>query len=143
MAAMITESSIYAGRGMPAGLVSLARRFQAWRSARRLGKRIPAPLWRAAVAQARVHGLSATATALKLSYCDLQRRLGAEPPGSTVRGSALFVEASAMPLPPAGVDRGGVEVLRSDGTRLILRLPAGAGSSDLLPIVEMFLRPSR
>lgn len=142
MAAMITESSICAGRGIPAGLVSLARRFHAWRSARPLGKRIPAQLWQAAVAQARVHGLSTTATALKLGYCDLQRRLGAEP-GRTGRGGALFVEASAMPLPPAGVDRGGVEVLRSDGTRLILRLPAGAGANDLLAVVEIFLRPSR
>ncbi len=59
----------------PPQLQILAQRLKAWRATRTPGKRIPEDFWKAAADLARVHGLSRTAAALKLSYYDLQRRL--------------------------------------------------------------------
>lgn len=54
---------------------SLAERLNDWRRTRCRGQRIPEELWSAATVLARDHGLASTATALKLNYYDLQRRL--------------------------------------------------------------------
>ena len=116
----------------------LAERLSHWRGNRRRGERIPEELWRAATALARLHGLAATATALKLSYYDLQRRLGlrrkAKPPSSP----PAFVELPAL-APATARDGGTVELIRSNGSRLTLRLPT-ARARDLLPLVKAFLR---
>jgi hypothetical protein len=122
-------------------LQPLAQRLQAWRATRPLGQRIPEELWKAAVDLARVHGLSRTATALKLSYADLQRRLS----GHRVsrRGRRLsppaFVELAAPTLPTSLRDCGTLEVVQGSEARLILRLP-NARPRELLPLVQLFLR---
>ena len=58
-----------------ADLQRLGQRFTAWRSRRTLGTRIPAPLWRAAVALACQQGVGRTALALGLGYHALKRRV--------------------------------------------------------------------
>lgn len=58
-----------------ADLQRLGQRFTAWRSRRAMGTRIPAPLWRAAVALACQQGVGRTAMALGLGYHALKRRV--------------------------------------------------------------------
>lgn len=61
-------------RGLPPDLALGLSRFQAWRRERKLGTRIPRPLWDLAVRLAKLHGVSRTAAALGLHYYGLQRR---------------------------------------------------------------------
>jgi len=124
----------------PPQLQSLAQRLKAWRSTRVLGQRIPEELWRAAAESARVHGLSRTATALQLSYNDLQRRLwGGRAPRRCRVPVTQFVELAA-PTAPAGVhEQGTLELVQVSGARLTLRLP-NASPKELLAIVQAFLR---
>ena len=78
-------------RGLPSDLALGRSRFQAWRGERKLGERIPQPLWDLAVRLAKLHGVSRTATALGLDYYGLQGRTGT-------------VAAPAQPSNPAFVE---------------------------------------
>ena len=81
-------------RGLSPDLTLGRSRFQAWRQERKLGERIPRPLWDLAVRLAKLHGVSRTATALGLDYYALQRRtrtVAASAPSS----SPAFVELPA------------------------------------------------
>jgi hypothetical protein len=81
-------------RGLPPDLALGRSRFQAWRGERKLGERIPRPLWDLAVRLAKLHGVSRTATALGLDYYGLQRRtkaVAAPAPSS----NPAFVEVQA------------------------------------------------
>jgi hypothetical protein len=135
------KTAMLVARGEPVGQEPLVRRFKTWRASRRRGERIPEELWQAAAEHARIHGLSATAATLKLSYYDLKHRLVAG--GTLRRGGArapVFVEVPVTPVPPSVEERGTVEVVQAGGARLILRFPT-ASPNDLLPIVQLFLRP--
>jgi hypothetical protein len=128
------------GFNEPPQLQQLAHRLRAWRAARVRGQRIPEKLWQAAAKLASSHGLSATATALQLSYYDLQRRLLSLRPRTRARHTPpSFVELPA-PAPALGVGVAGtVEVVQASGARLILRLP-NANPRELLCVVQLFLR---
>ena len=81
---------------------SLARgcdRFDAWRRVRKPRARIPDRLWALAVRLAQEHGLSRTASALKVDYYSLKKRVESKDSDS-VSNSRGFVEVS--PLSPAG-----------------------------------------
>jgi hypothetical protein len=137
------KTTMLVSRGEPAGQQPLAQRFRTWRASRRRGERIPEELWQAATELARRDGLSATAAMLKLSYYDLKRRLLAG--GASRRSGSrapLFVEVPAVALSPDGGERGMVELVHAGGARLILHRCA-AGSDELLPLVELFLRHGR
>ena len=123
-----------------AELQAVARHLKTWRATRHPGQRIPEDLWQAATDLARIHGLSRTTTALKLSYYALRRRLqaGAARDNRRRRGP-VFVEVPAGPLPPGGGERGTVELVAASGARLILRVP-DAGPAELLALVRLFLR---
>ena len=127
-------------RTEPPQLHPLAQRLKAWRAARTRGQRIPDELWKAAADLARVHGLSRTAAALRLSYYDLKRRLVA---GRIQRRRRLtpapFVEVAPPALAPGLGERGTLELVQASGARLTLRLP-NASAKDLLPLVHLFLR---
>ena len=114
-----------------------------WRATRPRGQRIPPELWQAATALARVHGINPTVAALKINYYDLQRRLHS---GQACRGgrpaAAVFVEVPSVPLSSGGGERGLVELVHAGGARLLLHRGA-AGVDELLPLVELFLRPGR
>ena len=124
----------------PPQLQPLARRLKAWRTSRTRGQRIPDELWKAAADLARVHGLSRTSSALKLSYYDLKRRLVV---GRIQRRRRLtpapFVEVAPPALAPDLGERGTVELVQASGARLTLRLP-NPSASDLLALVHLFLR---
>ena len=59
---------------LPPDLVRGRSRFQAWRGRRKVGERIPQPLWTLAVRLAKAHGVSRTAAALGLDYYSVQKR---------------------------------------------------------------------
>jgi hypothetical protein len=56
-------------------LVGAERRFTKWRRTRKPGTRIPERLWASAVKLAATYGLHPTASALRLDYYSLKRRL--------------------------------------------------------------------
>lgn len=127
-------------RNDPPQLQPLAERLKAWRASRLPGQRIPDELWRAATELARVHGLSRTATALQLSYYDLQRRLSGGRPARRRRApEARFIELAPPAAPPGLGEHGTLELVHASGARLTLRLP-NASPKDILPIVHLFLR---
>ena len=64
---------------MAADLSRAAARYTRWRQSRARGARIPASLWDLTLKLADRHGLSRTATALKLDYYTLKKRLAARP----------------------------------------------------------------
>ena len=125
---------------LPPQLHRLTRRLKAWRSKRKPGQRIPEALWKAAGGLARLHGVNPTASALGLSYYDLQGRMTAGV-GSTQSRTTVptFVELPAPPLARSVTDPGTLELTRPSGARLVLRLSI-ATPRHLLPLVQAFLR---
>ena len=76
---------------LPLDLVRGRARFQAWRTRRKAGERIPQLLWAVAVRLATTHGVSRTAAALGLDYYSLKKRT--ESPGTPRQsGGPAFVE---------------------------------------------------
>jgi hypothetical protein len=94
------------------------RRFEHWRRTRRCRTAVPAELWSAAVAVARVHGVNATADALRLDYYRLKARMSsaATPPPVT------FVEARVPPAPERVGEEYLIELERTDGGRMRARV---------------------
>ena len=122
----------------PNALAGLAERLNHWRRGRCRDQWIPEELWSAATVLARHHGLAPTASALKLSYYDLQRRL--EPGRRKVKTAPSLPAFVEMPsLLAAKPDPGTVELVHANGSRLTLRL-THPRSRDLLPLVAAFPR---
>src|SRR3954451_7028145 len=82
---------------LPAELLQARSRFQAWRGRRKVGERIPQPLWALAVRLAKAHGVSRTAAALGLDYHRLKKRAEAVA-GGPPSDPPAFVELPA-PVP--------------------------------------------
>ena len=93
-------------RDIPAPLARGRDRFGVWRRTREVGARIPDELW----TLSDEHGLSRTASVLKLDYYSLKKRVAAKssdsisgPPFSTaVNKPDSFIEVSASSLAPGG-----------------------------------------
>jgi hypothetical protein len=107
-------------------------RLEGWRRGRPRGARIPAVLWRAAVALARRHGVSKTSLALHLDYYALQRRL-AEPEPRRQRQEAGFVEVT-LPWSVGGA-RCQVELCDPGGRQVRVDL-AGLSAAELAAFVR-------
>ena len=122
------------------GLSALVDRLNHWRSVRSPGHRIPEDLWKAATDLARAHGIAPVSAALKLNCYDIQHRLGMprRPRKPRVKRPD-FVELAPLVSPSPARDSSTLEILRSSGSRLTLRLPHPQ-SRDLLPLVQAFLR---
>jgi hypothetical protein len=126
-------------RATPSSLKEMAECFKQWR-AKRLGRRIPAELWERAVETARIHGVSRTGRALRLSNADLQHRLTHQTPSRPTH-SALptFVEVTPPPSMQREPGAGNMlEIVQANGSRLTLRI-GEAGLRDLLPLVQLFM----
>jgi len=82
---------------IPTPLARGSVRFEAWRQRRTVGTRIPDRLWALAVKLAEAHGLNRTASALRLDYYSLKKRVEST---NSLAGSATpaFVELSPPPL---------------------------------------------
>ena len=82
---------------IPKSLACGRDRFEAWRRTRKFGARIPEKLWSLAVKLAEAHGLSRTASVLKLDYHALKNRVvGRNCDSSTV--APAFIELTSSPL---------------------------------------------
>ena len=87
----------------PPRLEALRRRFKQWRRTRKIGSRIPEPLWSAAVKLAELHGVHQIAKALGVDYYSLQKRLQEKSVSSSPMVASAsegrFVElAGAVPM---------------------------------------------
>lgn len=80
--------------------------FARWRKSHDRGTRIPARLWQLAVKLAVTYGVSRTATALRLDYYSLKRRLTDRPLPSVAASpsphSSAFVELPSSTFSPSG-----------------------------------------
>jgi hypothetical protein len=84
-------------RQLPSDLVRARSRFQAWRGQRKVGARIPRPLWTLAVRLAKTHGVSRAAGTLSLDYYSLKKRTAAS--ATPLQSSApAFVELTSPVL---------------------------------------------
>jgi hypothetical protein len=79
---------------LPLDLVRGRARFQAWRTWRRTGERIPQSLWAVAVRLATAHGVGRTAAALGLDYYTLKKRTESHGTPRQSGGPAFVVFAS-------------------------------------------------
>lgn len=114
----------------------LRQRIEEWRRTRPGRCRMPEPLWAAAVAAAREHGLYATSQGLRVSYDSLKTRMGARrggPAAAKPPAATTFVEIG-NPLPfVSGTSGASVELTTGDGAKLAIRLAAG----DTLDVVGL------
>lgn len=62
-------------RALPPRLLAAQRQFSHWRRSRKVGSRIPNPLWARAVRLAQAYGIHSTAKALGLDYSSLRKRV--------------------------------------------------------------------
>jgi hypothetical protein len=136
MKTILKEQRFETARTLP----QLIQRLEAWRADRPRGQRIPEELWRDAAELARQHGISPIATALKLSYYDLQRRVQSSRSveGKQIWSSPAFVELPAWPAREARSDAGTLELTGADGARLTLRLPP-VRTQELWSVVALWL----
>lgn len=120
-------------RGNVFGSLACGRdRFEAWRRARKPGARIPGPLWSLAVKLVEAHGLSRTASVLRLDYYSLKKRVAASssdlisglPFSTAVNKPDSFIEVSASSLAGSGTlaGRGECVVEFADGSGASLRV---------------------
>ena len=84
---------------IPKALARGRDRFEEWRRTRKIGARIPDKLWSLAAKLADAHGLSRTASALKLDYHSLKKRAAARNFDSAPQA---FIELSPSALTPSG-----------------------------------------
>jgi hypothetical protein len=116
----------------PTELQGVSRQFEAWRRERRPGTPIPAPLWAAAVALARRHGVTRTALALHLDSHKLKTLAAAGRPGDRPGAAPTFVEVRPTPLGGAGT-KCTIEIEGPRGGRLRIAL-RGAAPPDLVAL---------
>ena len=119
-------------------LIRLQRRLSAWRERRRPRQPIPEPLWQAAAALARIHGISSVASALRLNYYDLQRRASSTAGPGKASTTANFVEIPVGSLTPVLAAPAIIEWAHPSGSRLTVRLQ---NTQNLVAVVQSMLRP--
>lgn len=126
---------------VPAQLARVQQRFAVWRRTRRARTRIPEPLWAAAVKLAASFGIHQTASALKLDYYSLKKRLEQMPCESlSARASGqrpAFVELQA-PLAPAAECV--IELEDAQGASMRVHLK-GVDVPDVVALSHSFWNP--
>ena len=121
---------------LPTPLAAARWRFEHWRSTRTAPCRIPPALWKAAVRCAVRFGVYRTASALRLDYNSLKRRLTASTNAEVASSSPpAFVEIHAPPR--NGLAECIVEVERPGGAKLRVEL-RGSGIPDLAELARRF-----
>jgi hypothetical protein len=120
-------------RSLPADLEQARSRFQAWRARRKIGTRIPRSLWALAVQLANVHGAARTATALRLDYYSLQKRVGAVT-AQTRSSAPAFVE---LPSPVMVAKQCQVELDNGSGATMRVQL-VGYDAADIEALARGF-----
>jgi hypothetical protein len=122
---------------IPDSLAHVREQFKAWRRSRKVGARIPDQLWSLAVTLAETHGLSRTASSLKLDYYSLKNRVaGRNCDSSTV--APAFVELSPPSLAPSTIECV-LEMEDGLGARIRVHL-RGCEIPDLADLCRSFRR---
>ena len=121
-------------RRLPAGVTRLRQRIEEWRR-RGEPRAMPAELWSAAAALARVHGLGPISQALRIDYGGLKGRMGEGAGRGRRTGRLRFVEVGGAPSLESALGTASitVELWSGDGSRLVIRLREGEGT-DLLSL---------
>ncbi len=118
---------------VPARLLRLEQRFAAWRKHRKLGERIPEPLWNAAARLATEYGVNQTASALTLDYYSLKKRV--DQPIAGTASTSPFIELPSPPIAPLSE----CVIEFEDGTGASLRVHLkGTDAPDLLALGRSF-----
>jgi hypothetical protein len=83
-------------QALPPRLQAAQRRFQHWRRTRKVGSRIPRPLWATAVKLAEAYGVHPTAEALGLDYNSMKTRVESASQSAVAASAkaATFLELS-------------------------------------------------
>lgn len=111
---------------LPAALVRLQGELDQWRATSSSRQRIPEGLWQRAARCAAQFGVSRTASALRVSYYGLQRRLGAAPKAShrqdepTQQSAAVAAGPGFVELMPLAIGQCTIEAENSAGDKLRL-----------------------
>lgn len=126
---------------------TVQREIEHWRRERPQMGEMPAPLWEKATVVARKLGVYRASKTLRLNYAALKQRVIPAGRRRSRRGRRAvpngdcFVEVSNAPLARSRPAEGTmVEVVATDGTRLIVRL---AGTSIDLPALLSVFRDQR
>ncbi len=122
---------------VPETLARGRERFEAWRRTRKSGSRIPDQLWSLAVALSVAHGLSRTASALKVDYYSLKDRVAGRNRDSNSVAPA-FVELTPPPLAPS-TSECVIELEDGLGARMRVHL-RGCEIPDLAVLCRSFRR---
>src|SRR3954465_4190710 len=118
---------------LPADLVRGRTRFQAWRTRRKVGTRIPRTLWALAVRLTKAHGVCRAATALGLDYYSLKKRT--ESPATPRQSDGPgFVEFTG---PVMAARQCQVELNNGSGTTLRVQL-VGYDAADIEALARGF-----
>ncbi len=133
-------------------LEELQRRFDAWRSTGRKGRRIPEELWASATRLAREFGINRVARTLGLDYVSVKRRLVSSDlsqaktsqtetgiSSASYAAGADFVELAVAPM--AGLPQCVVEYEGVRG-KFTLRV-GGYNAADIVALAEALSRPER
>jgi len=124
---------------IPESLERGQNRFKNWRRDRKPGTRIPDRLWTLAVKLAETHGVSRTASTLRLDYHTLKKRLVAMN-GDSVSTPGAFLELSPASLSPASLAPAAECVVEfEDGTGASMRVQLrGCDAPDLVALGRSF-----
>lgn len=127
---------------LPAGVYQLQGRIENWRRTRERRTTMPAELWAAAVALARIGRPGAVVRALRINVTGLKRRMAEDVGGGQATGPAAFVELGGAQVLGASSSSGAViELSDKDDVRLTVRLAAGF-ELDVAGVVAAFWRRS-
>lgn len=127
----------------PGDLALAAQQFAQWRRTHAYGSRIPMALWDTAVELARRHGLSRTATMLKLGYYDLKKRLaeGGSRGALAQKAVALPTFVELTPAPLCNACEWTIELEKRDGSRMRIEVK-GVPAPDLAAVSRSFWEPA-
>ena len=120
---------------LPADLVQAQSQFQAWRTQRKPGGRIPQPLWAVVVRLAKTHGVCRAAAALGLDYYSLKKRTESLATPRQSDGPA-FVEFTA---PATVAKQCHVELDNGSGATMRVQL-VGYDAGDIEALARGFWR---
>ena len=122
-------------RATPSGLEQTRRRIARWRETRtHRGAPMPVPLWAAAVALARQHGLYTTARTLRIDYGALKKRRDPAKAGAR-RAAPAFVELTTAPR-PTGLGPCVIDLEAPRGRRLRIEV-TGVTMADLVTLTQV------
>lgn len=118
-------------------LRGVQRRFEGWRRERKGRARIPEALWRAAVKMAETYGVNRAATALRLDYYALKKRVEAKAADDASREGTASPFLELAPLGPIRMGECTVELEDFKGATMRIQL-RGYAAPDLVTLTRSF-----